>query len=200
MESEYHTAEEILSENRAWIIGTARRITFDPDRVDDVAQEGNIALWRAFQELSGVTEPERTEWSRNRAKIRMRHIADTNRREREVGHEPLRGHVDVKPVTSLDKPVELSSGGGSPVTLGDLLPGPDPLLGLEIAYHHGEISRVINSLEPEHREYVVLRFWGGLTSTEAARETGMSTSGAHNRWVRTIRPRLAEGLAHLEAS
>lgn len=69
-----------------------------------------------------------------------------------------------------------------------------------MAYHYGEIMQAINTLPEQHRQYVYRRFWLGDNSSEIARELGLSVTGMHNRWSRTIRPALVESLSHLQGA
>ena len=170
----------------SWIWKTARDICWPNhmDKIDDVRQEGRIALWHGHTEPHALRNAER----------RMRSFA--------FGRRPQTGHtrgaggegMDVQQVVVLDAPVNEG------VTVMDLLAAVDLLGEIEIAYHHGEIMQAINSLPDEHREYLYRRFWEGWNDSEIARSMGVSTSGMHNRWVRTIRPALIERLQHLAAA
>jgi DNA-directed RNA polymerase specialized sigma24 family protein len=64
--------------------------------------------------------------------------------------------------------------------------------GIVLAYHYGEIHEAVADLDPVRREYVYLRFWCGVGSKEAEREVGQVV-----HFERTVRPVLAERLAHL---
>ncbi len=76
-------------------------------------------------------------------------------------------------------------------------PGIDPLYAVELAYHHGEIAQVIDSLPADDREYVVLRFWYGLTDVEIARQRHVSKDHVGKVWHRRIKPQLNTALNHL---
>ncbi len=45
-----------------------------------------------------------------------------------------------------------------------------------------EAARLLDELNPAHREVVVARIWGGLTFDEIARLAGCSVSAAHRRY------------------
>ena len=45
-----------------------------------------------------------------------------------------------------------------------------------------EVSRRLAELDPEHREAIVARFWGGLTFEEIAALQGCSLTTAHRRY------------------
>jgi DNA-directed RNA polymerase specialized sigma subunit len=65
---------------------------------------------------------------------------------------------------------------------------------LEIAYHYGEIHEAVAALPDHWREYVWLRFWGGLTDAQTVRSIKETYRG---EWERHMRPRLREELKHL---
>jgi RNA polymerase sigma factor (sigma-70 family) len=46
----------------------------------------------------------------------------------------------------------------------------------------GHAARLLGELDPETREIIVARLWGGLTLEEAARLQGCSTTTAHRRY------------------
>jgi RNA polymerase sigma-70 factor (ECF subfamily) len=46
----------------------------------------------------------------------------------------------------------------------------------------GRAARLLADLDPDAREIIVARIWGGLTLEEAARLRGCSTSTAHRRY------------------
>ena len=183
--------EEFLSEYEGWLRAVVgRMIGYADPRFDDAVQEARVELWRAYRELE--SDPNRIAYSRQRAKRRIGQYLFHDKPQ--TGHTRLVGRPEVKTTALLDKPVGDPAG---PATLGDLLLAADALGDVEWAYHHGEIMEALSGLSAQNREYVLRRFWMGYNDSEVARELGVSTSGMHNRWVRTIRPRLVEALSHL---
>lgn len=177
-----------IAERRAWLIAQARRICSDPSRTDDLAQEGSIALWRAYRDLEDTPEPDRTRFALHRARQRMKHIAWKG--EPPLGHAPMRGRPEVEIGFSMDA----LEGWQREAFLG----AEDMLGDVEMAYHRGELAAALQSLPTHHQEYVKLRFWWGYTDTEIAALWGLSSSKVvEKRWSRTIRPALAERLPHL---
>ena len=129
-------------------------VTPNDHRFDDVFQEGLIAFWKTYDPTEDVSDPLAV--ALYRAKLRMRNMAHTDpkRTVQPTGHEPMPGHVAPTTTAILDKPV----GESGSSTLGELLaPSVEPLEGVELAYHHGEIAEALNRLSAEHRDYVVRR-------------------------------------------
>jgi DNA-directed RNA polymerase specialized sigma subunit len=67
---------------------------------------------------------------------------------------------------------------------------------IEVAYHYGEIHKAITELPEAWREYVWLRFWGGLTDAQAVRAVEDAYRG---QWLKHIKPELAQQLKHLSS-
>jgi DNA-directed RNA polymerase specialized sigma24 family protein len=63
-----------------------------------------------------------------------------------------------------------------------------------LGYHHGEIHQALDALTFTQREYVVLRFWGGMSDTEIAAHQGKTRGGVSSVWHKSIRPALASQL------
>lgn len=162
------TERELLLSWRPWLRVTAANMTSDDP--ESLSQEGWVAIWRALPDYDGRApfEP----WVKTVARNRMRNVirdSHAARRDiRRVDHYP-----DVADVC--DVAIDLA--------------------GVEMAYHHGEIRAAIDALNPRQREYVLARFWGGLTYNElnARFETKQSNAAI---WKR-VRRQLAEQLAHL---
>jgi RNA polymerase sigma factor (sigma-70 family) len=203
--------------------------------VDDLIQEGYIAMWRAAEAraenlaayLTTAARHRMLDVVRGRAQLGTKGAAatsfkprgeETRRRIREfqrewraehdgqeptkaaiargIGLDPSTVHeqmkrmgvmqaVDAPPVaTSLDALVDDHYWSA-------LLEAPDVLDGVALAYHHGEIAEALDDLPAHWRQYVIDRFWHGMSDAEsnARRETSV-------RWYR-VRPVLAERLAHL---
>lgn len=73
----------------------------------------------------------------------------------------------------------------------------DVLEAVEWAYHHGEILEALRSLPERHREYVLMRFWGGMTNAEIAAHQDVRLGNISRTWNEAIKPKLAEQLEHL---
>jgi RNA polymerase sigma factor (sigma-70 family) len=181
--------EDDLAASDRLLVGLALKVVglrTDP-RFHDTLQEGLIEFWKAYSTLPD--DDTRVRYSVQRAKLRMQHVAWRN--EPLTGQASRQGKPEVPFGPSLDSPIAEN------LTLGDILGVSQSIEGVEIAYHHGQIVQALNEMPAQHREYVVLRFWGGWTDTEIAKHFGVSTSGMHNRWKRSIQPVLAEKLMAL---
>jgi DNA-directed RNA polymerase specialized sigma24 family protein len=198
--------EQLLVEWRRWILSTAhealRSVSYEAaskrDNVQEVAQEGSIALWREYRRLEGRPEPDRTHMALYSAKLRMRAVARGGRHGRLTGHVTSRGSVAVKPLVILDAPA-----GENGRTIADqvLPPVEDAFDEILLAYHYGDIHKAMASLRPDFRDYVTMRFWHGMSDGEIADKTGVARTTLNNRWKRTIEPGLRKALDHLrEAS
>lgn len=165
---------------------------------EDLAQEARIALWKQAPKYPG------DDMSGGLATVIIRHaIAPAAEYQRWTGtadgtkgkpRDPLRRTPD-----SLDAPLGNADEGAEVTTLADslLLETPDVIDGLEMAYHRGEILRAINELSDEHREYVYLKFWRGMSEAEIGAALGRTKGNVNRTWLQVIRPRLREKLAHL---
>lgn len=153
---------------------------------DDMVQEAKIEVWRTIQDKPHVPAT----YVAKAARSRMREVL--------TGARPLTGG-DSKPGPKYRPTTECvdwqDEGAAEPVL--HLLAAPDLLDAVELAYHRGELLHALGQLQPRDREYVVLRFWSGMTDTEIAARQGVSNKLLHDRWRRAILPRLQKSLAHL---
>ncbi len=187
----------ILPDYRRWLYRTAYDLLpAGSPHVDDLAQEGNIAMWRAL----GTHDPDKgalPSWLTGAARLRMRNVALTHGQW--TGHEAMRGRTEVS-ATSLD--AILDDGSGDLAALAE-----DTMEGIEEAYHHGEIAQAMNALTDEQRAYVYARFWLGLDPTSRVPGTVALVAQfpvVRKRWLWSgpngARARLAAELAHLRAA
>lgn len=147
--------EEVVREYRAELLRHARRKMHDDAAAEDVVQE---TLARAFRALGRL---------RDDSNIRpwLHHICanvcidEANRRLRETD-KVARLHLD-------------------PLTSRDLLPGVDEQLGLSI--DDTPLQTALDSLSPEHRHALVLRFVDELEYDELAERAGISEQNARAR-------------------
>ena len=131
------TDDELLKDYLPWLRKVAgSMIGFGDPWVDDLVQEGYIAMWRAIRSYNpakGVLDY----WLKFNGSNRIRLLVGRRR----LPDEEL-------PDWSLD------------------IAAPDLLEQMEIAYHHGEIAQAIDNLSPQQKKYVIARFWLGLTGNE----------------------------------
>jgi RNA polymerase sigma factor (sigma-70 family) len=62
-------------------------------------------------------------------------------------------------------------------------------------YSDVEIRVVIESLLPEDRELVIMRFWDRMTNKEIAVKLGTTEWAVEKRWAKRIKPQLVEALS-----
>lgn len=123
-----------------------------PERAEDLAQEGWIAMWRSISNFPGDVPTE--SWLKASAIKRMySHIRDWTARCRDVRLTALAGAPGMHVSDDRD---EINVWDALQVDLGEI----------ELAYHHGEIAQAIGDLPPKQRLYVVLKHWAGYTDTE----------------------------------
>lgn len=163
---------ELLTRYRPWLRRVAAGMTI-PDQVEDLAQEGWVALWRALR--SWNRRDPLDYWVKRKATERMLTLVQRDWQTRKAlldvpaGHP---AHAEVDPVWDQLR-----------VALPDI----------EGAYHHGEIHQAIAALTPREKEYVYLRFWGDYRKPDMIGHFGYEPSGV---W-RSARRKLADTLAHL---
>lgn len=138
------TAEDLVRDYRQWLLKQAAMLL--PGRQadwQDLAQEGHIAMWKALQTYDPA-KGALPSWLTTAARLRMR---DCVRRNLWTGTPSARGHVrDRAPTPAEDDFLEERA----PEVVYD---------GLALAYHHGEIIEVLNSLTPSQRSAIFRRFW-----------------------------------------
>lgn len=197
------SSSELLPAYERWLHATAYRIS-PPGRNeayhDDLVQEGRVAMWRAMAAYDPA-QGALPSWLTTAAKMRM---ADVVRRAgswlgRPARYGPQPAAEKVSSPVSLD---ELLAVDGDSDPLMRLLSAADVAESLDLAYHHGEIMFALNSLRPDQRRYVVLRFWGGLSDPEMVRAGHFSSNPGYLwRDARTgARGVLKLRLAHLASA
>lgn len=132
---------EVLGDYRRWLYKVAGdMLGTGSQEVDDLVQEGYIAMWRAlgtYDEARGGLAI----WLTNAARWRM---GDVMRRQHWTGTPTAGAHHRERP--------------GIPVEARHL----DRMVvagELEMAYHRGEIARALASLTPGQREAIYRKFW-----------------------------------------
>lgn len=147
----------VLQDYRRWLYYMAHHLAASPDDVDDLAQEGYIAMWRAldtFDPDKGALPP----WLTKAAKMRMH---DVVRRDVSFGQDYKRnpGSTDGTAVSlealAVPELAEMESRTASALAEGTAL-----------AYHHGQIHAALQGLPEEQKQYVVMRFWCGMNNPE----------------------------------
>lgn len=184
--------EQVLPDYRAWLRKVASGILGPThEALDDLVQEGYIAMWRAVETFDPDQAPADF-WIKRSAHQRMllvvrRHMSWTGLPDRRTdgGHG---GNVPDRPVLSFAALNEHQIDYDPQ----DIMAG-DAIEKAALGYHDGEILWALNQLAPREREYVVRRFWQGLTGPEL---DAVFHVHSPNIWKKA-RPILREALAHL---
>lgn len=198
-QSSFDEESTILASYERWLHKVANSYLPAYDaRHDDLVQEGRIAMWRAL----ATHEPVKgalPSWLTKAATVRMKEMAFG--RGQPTGREATRGVRAVEEVAL--EPIVDSYGGVDETPFLRI----DAMDSVELAYHEGEIHRALDALSPSQREYVFLRFWGGLDPSSRVPEMRALVkeypvlskrflwSGSSKQ--RGAKQRLAEALVHL---
>lgn len=120
-----------------------------PSRIEELAQEGWIALWQASKKHTDVG------WLKASALKRMISIRrDWLAQRRDIRRTvPLGLPMVTKDVEGYE---DDSIWAALTSELGDV----------ELAYHHGEIMHTLSTLTPREREYIYHKYWLGKTDTD----------------------------------
>lgn len=172
-------ANEILPKFHRWLHCLAYSMSTKCGRwreVDDLVQEGRIAMWRAlatYDPLLGALATYLTNAARSR-------MADVVRRNGTwTGRPPRYGHDKGDGVEEMWSPVDIQS-----------IQSPVEFRASDLAYHDRQIQRAINDLTPRQREYTIRRFWLDEAPKDLCLEIG-------NGWV-GAKPKLRQSLRHLQ--
>jgi RNA polymerase sigma factor (sigma-70 family) len=140
--------KELLVKYHPWVCKTAHGMCVSrPDRYEDLAQEGWIALWQATKTWDGQAPFDW--WLKYRAHGAML--------------------VLIKRWSRYDRNAYRRGVGSRNIVLTSE--------SIDMAYHYREIRTALLYLTPRQREYVVLRFWGGYRKTELIAYFGYDPQG-----------------------
>jgi RNA polymerase sigma factor (sigma-70 family) len=131
--------------------------------VDDLAQEGWIAVWRArpTAPVTIIDCDELVSWCTVVARNAMRNWIRSEILAQKSGG-PGESKVENKVV-----PTQMYGGAPELLELHDLATALWDGIELTVnAYHHGRVLEALASLPPRQREYVVERFWNCRSTTE----------------------------------
>lgn len=161
------------------------------EALDDLVQEGFIAMWRAVLSLDLDAAPA-DYWLKRSAHQRMLTVVARGMKwtgspdRRNGGHESVIG---------APRPLSLSEASSHP----DLDFEPEDVSIAAAfeqalwAYHEGEMAQLLAGLDARTRDYLVKRFWHGWLESEL---DGHFQVTSRNIW-RKAKPQLKEILAHL---
>ncbi|MGE3487415.1 MAG: sigma-70 family RNA polymerase sigma factor [Nitrospira sp.] len=172
----------LLMHYRGWILSVAMDLTRrDGWRAQDLAQEGWIEMWRRVKE---------GRWNKRMPLDLALKVAAKDRMQTVLRNWRSMKNPAVTRVP-LDELLQTHD------SLVEALGLAETLAGVEWAYHHGEIYRVISEvLSQREREYVILRFWCGYRLPEMREWFGYNPSSL---W-RTARSKLREALGSLDST
>lgn len=149
---------ELLKNYRKWLYFMANNMSRRQAEVDDLAQEGYIAMWRAFDsfdpDLGSLSH-----WLTKNARARMLEVL---KRDTSFGKEPARGvHRTPESVGATQGSLDALMDEGF-----DIAEASSLLDKVFESYMKGQVHRAIESLTAQQRRYVLLRFWYGYTENE----------------------------------
>lgn len=185
-----------LQAYRGWLYRVAMSMV-PAAEVDDLVQEGYIAMWRALGTYDH-TKGAMPTWLTKAAKLRMADIAR--------GHGRPTGHVGIvaSPGSRRDSRDSRPAATGT-AHLDGMAPGAMEEVearvalwldaGIDLAYHRGQIAQALAGLTEEQRTYIVLRFWHQMTATEIQ---PLIQSNVTHLW-RATKNELQQSLQHLAA-
>lgn len=156
----------------------------DTNLRDDVLNEVRITIWRVLSKRPDAPD------AYIHAAMKMR-ITEVMTRGVWTGMEGHRG-MEIDPIRRTDRD-SLDDPDWDVVVRAD-----DVIEKVLMAYHDGEILDAIRALPRAHQEYVVQRFWGGLTHAEIRALATKPLRDYSELWTERIRPRLREQLHHLQ--
>lgn len=155
------TPEETLQRN-GWVRQLARALVRDATRAEDVAQEAQLAAWRASRRESGVAEPSVGWWRgvvRRLAALEWRRETRLQRRERTAARsEALPATVDI--AADFER--------------------------------HREVVAAVDALPEPFREALLLRFFEGLPPRALATRLGLPVRTVESRIARGLEKLRAE--------
>lgn len=186
---------ELLLQYRSRLRRIAAGMTLQfPDRAEDLAQEGWIALWQATNTYDGRGGVTLDYWlmrnAHDRMRVMIRHWTAQCRdaRQTEMAGDPwekIEAYSD-------DHSAEFTGTGSDLVWVGVTT----DLGGIETAYHYGEIAHAMAELTDRQREYIYLRYYKGLDTAELTAHFGYPPKTIGQQ----ARKNLAKSLSHLELS
>lgn len=159
--------EQVLSEYRMWLIKTAWRYTKDSGGLlDDLVQEGAIAIWKAWQEWTPDHRVPLHTFLYNKAKWRMQQVAN---RGTYTGKPSQRGQ-NYHTSSTVERPVDFQTvtahadTGGETSSLVDEVMRQTGKLAVRqtdnlMSHHTKEIVDAINTLPVRQRENIYRYFW-----------------------------------------
>lgn len=149
----------LLAELRPWLRSKAASLlgASEQHHTEDLAQEAWIAVWKALPTRpAAITEyTELVAWCRAVAVNRMRYT-----RRKEIWQVSAKVRNGVPAGDFINE-------------LAEALSGSESLESVDVSYHDGKLALALDALPPRQREYVVARFWYGMSNPELAVHFGV---------------------------
>jgi len=167
----------ILSDYEPWLKKQAHVISPSGDQVEDLIQEGRIAIWKALD----TYDPSRGELYPYLTTMAYFRMGNCLRKHRWTGYQKVSSpYVKRVPEQPMDM-TELST------TSCYVVPG-----SADLSYHKSEIIGALKELTIKQQQYIVNRFWLQVPHRDNVNHGvwDVKTTGAKNR--------LKEKLKHLE--
>lgn len=153
--------DDILSQYRGWLLKTAWEYADNVADVQDLAQEGHIAMWKhleTWREDSGV---KLSTHLMNKARWRM---AEVRQRGTYTGKPSQAGKKHSAGTGANRGKEQATDFGVSDFEVVSVTK--EEVEAIMVAYHRGEIMAALNMLKPQHREKVLDWFWRGIVDSK----------------------------------
>ncbi len=174
-------AEFDLQSQKSWLYTVARNLTkHRPWRIDDLCQEGWVAMWRALKTYDPERGASQQWYVRKKAKLRMLEVI--------IGNEAWLGMEQRHRGTAKQ---ELDFADPQEADYLNALSVGDNIDAVILAYHEGEIHAAIGKLTIKQREYVLRRFWAGQPVNDIKRAMSTNTSTMWANAKKTLEVELA---------
>lgn len=172
------TVEEVIEGYKLWLLKTAWEYTNNATDAYDLAQEGSIAMWKAYESH----DPSRVKLSThlmNKARWRMAEVRQRGTFTGKPSQAGKRHSAGTQGNAGVERATDFGMSDHDMPNLGDH----DQAI---LAYHHTEIMHALNRLKPGHREKIIDWFWNGKVDNK-------------NRawWDKNAKLKLRVMLAHL---
>lgn len=177
-------SSKVLPRYKNWLLKIAWEYSSNLSEVQDLAQEGYIAMWKALQTFDESKNIKLSTHLMNKARWR---ISEVRARGTYTGM-PSRAGKRHTAGTEANKNTEQSVDMSESMFDIEISDNIDSIL---LAYHHGEIMEAINSLPVQQRKRVYDRFWKNDYDAKNSAWWFGKRIGA--------RDRLKERLGHLES-
>ena len=167
-------ADELRAARPLVEIMAAERCKDRPDLFQDAVQEGLIALWRVSETHPDASDRYRRACARNAVANVLRGRPLTGQASRRGWQDAATTAVPVDP--TMPDPAYVEPG----------------FARVETDSETSFLREAVAGLPDRQREYVVLRFWGGMSDAEIAAALGTTASAMHHVW-RAARKNLRDG-------